>query len=356
MEPNLLLKAQKHIADILKFAIEYSREQNAIVVFDRQCSLTNLLEQAYRHCLPEARFIDFNTMAPADILETFAPLEKNDLVVMIQSTSFRLETFRIRVELFKKGLKVIEHPHLLRMDENEIILYIDSLAYDPNYYRIVGAELKARIDKAEKGLLVSLSQSNTENNSKETLTFPSPFEKAKLNVGDYRELVNTGGQFPIGEVFTEARDLESVEGRVSIFAFADINFQVHCPVNPITLVIEKGRVSNTINSVPEFDLVLANIRADEGEVRLREIGLGMNRAFSPTAIVRDVGTMERMCGIHLSLGAKHHAFQKPDLNRRSTKHHVDVFVNTESFSLDGEELFRGGGWSVHLHDITENLG
>ncbi len=350
MEEGRVISAHKHLSDILNFAIEYSPMQKAIIVFDRLCPLAIILEQGYRLSLPNAIFIDFNSMAPADILNTFAPLEKNDLVVLIQTTSFRLETFRIRVELFKKGLKVIEHPHLLRMDEDEIKLYIDSLAYDPKYYRIVGAELKSRIDKASSGVLVSSSHAH------ETLHFPSPFEKAKLNVGDYRALVNTGGQFPIGEVFTEAADLESVQGRVCIFAFADINFQVHCPVTPITLVIEKGRVVDTINSVAEFDLVLDNIRSDEGEVRLREIGLGMNRAFSPTAIVRDVGTMERMCGIHLSLGAKHHAFQKADLNRRSTKHHVDVFVNTESFSLDGEELFSEGSWSAHLHNISENLG
>ena len=48
-------------------------------------------------------------------MATFATLSASDLVVLIQSTSFRLDAFRIRVELFKQSLKVIEHPHLSRM-------------------------------------------------------------------------------------------------------------------------------------------------------------------------------------------------------------------------------------------------
>jgi hypothetical protein len=36
-------------------------------------------------------------------------------VVLVQSTSFRMDAYRIRIELFKRGLKVIEHVHLSRM-------------------------------------------------------------------------------------------------------------------------------------------------------------------------------------------------------------------------------------------------
>ena len=61
-------------------------------------------------------------------------LKPSDLVVLVQSTSFRLDAFRIRIELFKRQLKVIEHPHLGRMSGHEIEYYIDSLAYDPEYF------------------------------------------------------------------------------------------------------------------------------------------------------------------------------------------------------------------------------
>ena len=214
---------------------------------------------------------------------------------------------------------------------------MDALAYDPAYYRVKGRALKERIDAASGAVIAG---------GGESLVFSSPFESAKLNVGDYRDMKNAGGQFPIGEVFTEARDLESVNGRVPIFIFADVDFMVNRPEAPITLVIEKGRVAGAVDSTPAFEKVLAAIRADEGEVWVRELGFGMNRAFSAERVVRDIGTLERMCGIHLSLGAKHAVYNKPAFSRRHGRHHVDVFAVTESVLLDGTETFRDGAWIV----------
>jgi aminopeptidase len=68
-------------------------------------------------------------------------------VVLVQSTNFRLDGFRLRVELFKLGLKVIEHVHLSRMPGAQGEHYIEALAYDPQYFRGVGHALKARIDQ-----------------------------------------------------------------------------------------------------------------------------------------------------------------------------------------------------------------
>ena len=159
-------------------------------------------------------------------------------------------------------------------------------------------------------------------------------------------MTNVGGQFPIGEVFTENRDLEAVNGRVRIFVFGDTTFTVNKPEQPITLIIEKGRVTAVENSTPEFDVVLHNIREDEGEVWLRELGFGMNRAFSSERTVNDIGTYERMCGIHLSLGAKHGVYAKPQIRRAEAKYHVDVFAATSSVSLDGTVVYRDGAWQV----------
>jgi hypothetical protein len=295
------------------------------------------LTEAYRRCLPDARFIDFDAVPATAITEKFAQLAPSDLVVLVQSTNFRLDAYRVRVELFKRDLKVIEHPHLARMPGQQALYYIDSLAYDPAYFRGVGHALKARIDRARSGVIDS---------GGERLVFGCPFESAKLNVGDYSEMKNVGGQFPIGEVFTEAQDLEAVNGRVRIFVFGDTTFSVNQPARPITLVIAKGRVSDVIDSTPEFDEVLANIRADEGEVWLRELGFGLNRAFSKDRTVNDIGTFERMCGIHLSLGAKHGSYNKPNIRRATARHHVDVFAATESVQLDDEVVYRDGAWQV----------
>ena len=329
--------AARHLHDILTLAIQHTPTHAAVVVSDSQCPLAVALTAAYGACLPTASFIDFDAVTPADVLAAFAPLVAGDLVVLIQSTNFRLEAFRIRVELFKRGLKVVEHPHLARMPGEESQFYIESLAYDPAYFRGVGNALKKRIDRAQFGVVDS---------DGERLVFGSAFESAKLNVGDYSEMENVGGQFPIGEVFTEAKDLEAVNGRVRIFVFGDTSFSVNQPEKPITLVITKGRVTDVIDSTPEFDKVLANIRADEGEVWLRELGFGMNRAFSKDRRVSDIGTYERMCGIHLSLGAKHGAYAKPQFRRKDTRYHVDVFALTEGVYLDGERVYRDGAWIV----------
>jgi len=111
-------------------------------------------------------------------------------------------------------------------------------------------------------------------------------------------------------VFTEARDLESVNGRVKIYGFTDTSLRLNVPSDPITLVVERGRIVAALGSTSEFDRVLGVIRADEGEVWLRELGFGMNRAFSRDRRVADVGAFERVCGVHLSLGARHGRVQE----------------------------------------------
>ncbi len=337
MDPASETLAAAHLRDILALAVEHAPPRRAVVVYDTRSELSALLARAYRLALPSAGFLDFDAAGPDAVLAALDALSPGDLAVLVQTTSFRLQAFRIRVELFKRGLKVLEHPHLERMGGEEAAWYVDSLAYDPAYYRGVGAALKARIDSAAR---IEVDSGGA------CLRFAGPFEDAKLNVGDYRGMRNVGGQFPIGEVFTEARDLDAVAGRVRLFAFADVDFRVNRPERPITLVIEGGRVADAVDSTPAFDAVLAAIRADDGEVRVRELGFGMNRAFSPERMVSDIGTVERLCGIHLSLGSKHAVYPKPGLRRRDGKHHVDVFAITESVRVDGEAVFRDGAWTV----------
>ena len=331
--------AESHVRDILTHAFEHAQRERAVVVWDDQCGLALALTEAYRRNLPHAQFVEFYATEPADVHAAFAPLEAGDLVVLVQSTSFRLDAFRIRLELFRRGLKVIEHPHLGRMPGDEGLVYIDSLAYDKAYIRGVGHALKERIDRAATGVLDS---------SGAELFFPAAFEPAKLNVGDYSLMKNTGGQFPIGEVFTESKELTAVHGRLRIGFFGDTNYRVNQPLQPITLVIEGGQVVETLDSTPEFDGVLADIRAAEGVVWVRELGLGLNRAFTEERVVSDIGTFERMCGVHLSLGAKHVSYNKPEIRKKAARFHVDVFATGATLTFDGEVVYESGAWRVGL--------
>jgi hypothetical protein len=329
--------AAAHLRNVLEIAIEHGPAHRALVVYDTRTGLARALVEAYRRNLPQAGFLDFDSVEPAEVLARFRQLAPKDLVVLVQSTNFRLEAFRIRVELFKLGLKVVEHVHLSRMPGVQGEHYIEALAYDPAYFRGVGRELKARIDAAPDARVCG---------GGEELVFASKLEPAKLNIGDYSEMHNVGGQFPIGEVFTEALDLEAVNGRAQVHVFGDTSYLSNRPEVPVTIIVERGRVVGTENATPEFQRVLDIIRADEGEVWVRELGFGMNRAFSRERRVDDIGTYERMCGIHLSLGAKHGVYPKPGFKRKDARYHIDVFAVTDAVYLGEEQVYADGAWSV----------
>ena len=335
LPPHAIDAAAGHLRDVLAHALEHGPAQAALVVHDQRTPLSRALLEGYRRNLPHAVFIDFDAATPEAVLAAFRGLAPHDLVVLVQSTNFRLDGFRIRVELFKLGLKVIEHVHLSRMPGAQSEHYIEALAYDPAYFRGVGRALKARIDAAPHARVLG---------GGETLHFASPLEPAKLNIGDYSGMHNVGGQFPIGEVFTEARDLEAVHGRVQVHVFGDTAYRTNRPAVPVTLVIARGRVVGTENATPAFQQVLDNITADEGEVWVRELGFGMNRAFTRERRVDDIGTYERMCGIHLSLGAKHGVYQKPGFKRKDARYHIDVFAVTDAVFLGEERVYADGEW------------
>jgi aminopeptidase len=328
---------EKNIGDILTHSFNHSDQQKSLIVSDSQSELAKTLTTAYRACLPSAQFIDFDSTQPETILAAFENYQAGDLVILIQSTSFRLNEFRIRVELFKRGLKVIEHPHLGRMTGKEAEYYIDALAYDPDYYRKVGRALKSKVDQCSVAIVDS---------GGEKLVYEGGLESAKLNIGDYSDMPNIGGQFPIGEVFTEAKDLEKVNGSVRIFAFGDGQFKVHVPPTPITLVIEKGQIIDTKNSTPDFDNILSQIQERDKALWVRELGFGMNQSFTKDRIVSDIGTYERMCGIHLSLGNKHAIYKKPNFKQRTPGFHLDVFAVTENVTLDNQIIYQNGSWIV----------
>lgn len=357
-DASRLALATRHIGDILRLAIEHDPEQKAqkelkapkaLVIADTQSELAVLLKEAYALALPEAECLEFKAENPEAVHAALARLQPHDLVVLVQSSNFRLAAFRLRVELFKRGVKVIEHMHLDRMSGHEIDIYIDALAYDPVWLRQTGQALKNHLDQSQTLVIeTELAQAgeNAETSKSERLILSGGFESAMLNVGDYSRMNKVGGLFPIGEVFTEAKALENVQGRLSLFAFADIDFRVACPEKPITVTIEKGRVVATEHATPAFEQVLDRIRQDEGEIWVREVGFGLNRAFSPTRMVSDVGTYERMCGVHFSLGAKHAVYDKPEFKRKVTRHHVDVFAATKAVLCDGMVLFEKGQWRV----------
>lgn len=321
--------AAKHVADIVTLAIEHHPSRKALVVFDARSSLSRLLSDAYKEALPHATRIDFDAVTPEAIMEEIKKLEPGDLTVLIQSSNFRLSEFRIRIELFQRGLSVIEHVHLERSsDDRQIEIYVDSLAYDPSYYRTRGHALKERIDAAKTIKVVGNGA---------VLTYEGGMEDTKLNVGDYEGMKNVGGTFPIGEVFSEPKDFNLLNGEAMIFAFAGTDHLVKIR-EPFKIRVEKG-ILVSHEGPKEFQDVLDQISAEE-EIMVREFGVGLNPAFSKERVVDDITAFERQKGLHLSLGEKHGVYAKPGLVPKKTHFHIDIFVDFERIEADGEDLLR----------------
>lgn len=325
--------ATKHITEILQDAILH--DAGALVIYDEDSELAQILTEGYRRALPEAKFLSITGMTKESAIAEFATMSPGDLVVMVQSKNFRLDDFRIRISLFQQHLKVIEHMHLYRMTGPEVDVYIDALHYDPHYYHPLGHGVRERLRQAQ----------SAEVRCQDTvLRYDSPFEDPKLNIGDYREMTNIGGTFPIGEVFTEPKDLFKVNGEARIFAFAGLDFMVQIH-EPFKVSIKDGILSPMEGAPQDFLDIIDLIEKDE-PVYVREMGLGMNKAISKEHILSDVTSFERINGLHLSLGAKHSIYGKPGFKKKGGRYHIDVFIAAEEILLDGEVLFDGENYLV----------
>ena len=329
---NSLISA--NLKQILTHAIGYVPGDQALVIYDTQAPLTQWLTDGYREHLPVESFLDIAATTPDAILERLVSLSPGALVVLVQSSNFRLNEFRIRIELFKRGLKTIEHVHLARMSENQFETYIQSLAYDPQVYRPIGRALQKRVNACQR-IVVECPGT--------TLVYDSQFEPAKVNIGDYADMQNIGGTYPIGEVFSEPLDLTRVNGEVKIFAFAGKDHLIH-EYEPFTAQVVSG-VLSAPQAPREFQEILQMIEEDS-PVFVREFGLGLNPAMGKGRLVNDLTAFERMRGLHLSLGAKHSIYKKPGLSRKTGRYHVDVFVDLERMLIDEEIVYTNGAFCI----------
>ncbi len=336
MDTLLVEKATQNVRDILSEAILYTSAERALVVYDTDSELAQILVQAYKNALPDARFVDFGQSHKDEIIGLFNSLSPKDLVVLIQTSDFRLNEFRIRIYLFEKGLKVVDHLHLYRNTPDSYETYIDALAYDSAWYRGVGRRLKGILEKTEELRIIGRDT---------TLTITKGLEEPKLNVGDYTGMKNIGGTFPIGEVFTEAKDFGGMNGSLRIHAFANIDFNITF-FEPFTIHITEGILTGWSEDTPQsFIDVVEQVRSHERAL-IREIGFGMNRAISRERPLKDITAFERNLGLHVSLGEKHSVFKKPGISADKTRFHVDLFPAVDTVFADEEIIFENGTYTV----------
>jgi hypothetical protein len=332
---SLAKRLATNIQAILTHALPCTPRDQVLVIYDEEEVLTRLVLDAYRANVPWAMFLSFPEEGPEVVKRAIERLSPGALVILVQSSSFRLDAFRIRIELFRRGLRTIEHPHLNRLKTDaEIESYVDSLAYDPAYYHSHGEELTKLIQNAKRLKVVSRDGHE--------LMYTGPFEEPKKNTGDYRDMENVGGTFPIGEVFTELVDLTRVQGTASVFAYGGMDFRTRI-VEPFQIQIVDGMLVHATGAPAEFQEILAMVNENESAF-IRELGFGLNRAFSKEHPVADITTFERQLGVHVSLGEKHTIYRKEGMKPKETKYHIDLFVDVAEVWFDDHCGFKDGAY------------
>jgi len=257
-------------------------------------------------------------------------LNKEDVVILIQDRSFRLSDFRIRLDLKNKGIYVIEHNHIDHTTSSEEIeTYVKALQYDGNYFESVASMMQKKLGTSSEVKIVSCDGSE--------LTYSGPVESVKKNIGDLH--ANLGSFYPIGEVFTEPVDLESVSGEFLVYAFPNLQYKTII-VDPFKVIVRKGKVVSH-NGPKEFSEIIDLIKTENSDekVWIREMGFGLNRNIGKNKPLTFVSAHERQQGYHISLGLKHGVFRKKIPKKVNQRFHIDMFVDVSKMLIDGECVF-----------------
>jgi len=338
----MLNQTQQSVRDIIVKnigVVESDLEKpNFLIIYDTQSLLARQLFEAYSAVLTAARSVDYYAQDPENVKALLPEFKAGDLVVLIQSTSFRMSNFRWRLELFNLGFKVIEHAHLGVNKDDEAQNYLDTLVYQGDFYKKNADYLKPLIESAKEILVECFGGTR--------LIYKGGMEEVKKNIGDFTGLRNVGCGFPIGEVFSEPLDFEQVNGEMMIYAFANKEHRVVFAERPFKLRVEKGCVYGDGDVPVEFEEVLAMVQTEnpDGLVRVREFGLGMNKGISKMKRLTDVSAFERVCGMHVSLGMKHDIYRSKIDKKKVQRFHVDIFPDLERVIVDGVVIFEGGGY------------
>lgn len=263
-------------------------------------------------------------------------LPKWSIVILVQSTNFRLSTFRIRLELFHRGIHVVEHNHLAYIPEEQFTTFYDSLTYRTDEY--------VRLEHAFVWLAENAMETRVQSMNGDILTF-WPLEKFRGNTGDYTWVENKWWTYPIGEVFTEAVDLSQVHGRCLVETYPREDFSIEI-CDPFELIIENGRVLPSPHFPPGFQKLYDWVVQYEWEVMVRELGFWLNPAISTTTPLTDINFHERKQWVHLSLGKKHGIYGKKLPKTEVQRFHIDVFVALDSVFIGQRKVFENGIWII----------
>lgn len=326
--------------DLLFQHLEITPDTKVLLVYDLESDLSRELFNSYKKHLSNYQELLFSEDKEEEIREIADNLPKGSLVILIQTGSFRLSKFRWRLELFHRGLKVIEHARLGHNSQDQEQTYIDSLTCD--------VDEQSRIAQGISDLLDNTQELVFTFNDDSKLVINGPFEETKKNLGVYHDLVNKGGGFPVGEAFVEPKDLANYNGTMRIRAYPSMDHKtIVC--EPFNIQVENGKITDIPKDAPQEFMKLVEMLESENPgqgIPLREIGFGVNKYISFDKPLNEVTAFERLRGLHFSLGMKHNIYRKKvpkDVNQR---YHIDVFTDIKEMRADDTVFFKEGDYCL----------
>ncbi len=337
MHQKLLQHTKNILEKNLKILEKPYLENKVILVYDTDSKLAKMIWEAYARNLKDLKNIDseiiiFNEISKEELKEKLTSLKPNSTVILVQSTNFRLEDFRIRMTLHKAWVGCLEHNHLVYIKDEEIENYIDAIEYKTPYYEELSNKLKQISDNADTLKIISKNWN--------ILEFKGWFEDMKQNTGNY-EGKNKGGSFPIWENFTEIKDFSLANWKVAIRAYPDTKMLVHFLDELFVLEVKESKIVSWSENTPEiFVEILEKIRENEDwEIYLRELGFGLNNWITWYKKLSDVNAFERIAGFHMSLWKKHWIYRKKFSRKVTQRFHIDIFSDTDKIYFDDKLIF-----------------
>lgn len=333
-------ECQNNCKEILKENYKITDKNKVLIIYDDEYDLTKILKKGYEGALEELGIdfesIDFFKHDNEFVNEKINELNPTDLVILLQSSSFRMSKYRWRNLLFEKDLKVIEHPHLQKNTYEQFETYINSISSDLDYYRKVSNFLREKLSNSNSLKIIS-------HNGK-ILEFSGSFDDVYENIAYFEDKKNWGTRFPVGEVLTESLNLEDLNGEMELYAFPDKRQLMHFCNKPFLCKVKDGFLSEH-EGPKEFKEIVDMIKTENEDnlVYIRELGLGLNRNISVEKSLNDVCSFERLEGVHLSLGMKHGIYQKklwPKYGKKFyQRYHIDVFLDVKEILVNKEKIY-----------------
>ena len=265
-------------------------------------------------------------------------LEPDSTVILVSSTNFRLDNFRIRLNLHNAWIWCLEHNHLGYMRDDETENYADAISYRTPYYEELSEKLKKISDKAESMTFIC--------NDWSTMKIEGWFEDMKQNTWNYTNK-RRWWSFPIWENFTEAKIFDNVNWELTIYAFPDEKLQVEFS-KPFKIKIEKSIITcDDLNCPETFRNTLNMItQAEDNEVMFRELWFWLNTWITRNKPISDINAFERIAWFHLSLWKKHPIFRKKLDKKVMQRYHIDIFPDIKEIYFDDVKVFEGSEYLI----------